>query len=209
MTNLAFAPLVFSLLLTGCAAASTPATSCPSLESVPTILRTLHDLDWANASAAEVQRVIKLPWERIEAEIPSESQYAIGACTGSTYLKFESGACSISLEFRKQRSPNGCLDSLYAVRADFSGSAHAVAAAQAMTVASLRATGMVCDEDQHYRWRSEDSSTLNDLTLATTNEAGEDRLSLSLTHRLVPPEVIDGLPFPKGFFPATSRSRVE
>lgn len=205
MISVAIAPLLISLFLTGDAAAVRPDVSCPSLAQVPTLLQKIHALDWTNASVVDLQGMVAVRWELIEAKIPSDSVYATGPCTGSTYLKFESAACSLSLEFRNRKFRSRCASSLHSVRAEFDGSRQDVAAAHAMALASLRATGPVCDDVEQYRWRSDDSRTLYDLSIATTSDAHHDRLSLWLTHRLVPKEMIDGLPFSKGYFPPASQ----
>lgn len=162
----------------------------------------LHRLEWSQVTVADAEKILGVALRAVDVEIPPDSQYKTDSCDGSVYATFESVASSATLEFRKHPSAAGskCDLRLHALRADAVGDARDVESALVEAISRLEANGRTCDTDPDYRWRSDDSLTLFDLSAATSAvDANRKRLSLKLRHIAISPDKVSDLPFRNGF----------
>lgn len=172
-------------------------------------LSELHKLNWARADVQVAEKQIRTPLTVTTAEIPTDSIYAGGPCDGSVYATNSYPDVSVRLEFRKSvTADRKCAVSLYSARMSVAAERSDAAALQVAIVAALQAAGKTCDsESSEYRWRSDDSRTLFSL-LVDIDTDQKDRLpvlSVWLRHIPVSPDMVDDLPFHKGFVvPSTS-----
>jgi len=161
----------------------------------------LHSLNWTRLSADDVARSFPT-FERIGSEMPEGSQYRMGPCSGSVYLHSHSSG-DTWLEFEMIKGGGGdCSTMLRAISAEIRTDRHTAEVLRLKTISELHATGPISLEMNEYQWRSTDSRTKNVLTVRVDHEARGGAIVLfKLRHITVAPEMVDGLPFEKGFYP--------
>jgi hypothetical protein len=201
-------PTMTSLLVLLLFVNGVPATedTLSARDALPLVVR-LHSLDWNQLSADEVAKEFP-QFERTDASIPESSQYRLGPCGGSVYLQSHSPSAT-RLEFEIIKSDSGrCGTKLRAISAEIRTTSNSAQIWRLRTTDKLRATGPVGPESSEYQWRSTDSHTKFILTLAIDHEAHGDAIfSFKLRHISASPDMIDGLPFEKGFFPPVCSRR--
>ncbi len=169
------------------------ATSPQSIQNRPTLLDVVravalfHQSDWRNIEPEMVEKALPAPWEQIDARFPDDSKYKTSNCDGSSYLKYDSERYAISFVFRRSGNTE-CHLFLSAIRISIADSLPNAASAHATLLSNLHAAGPVCDDDGHYRWRSDNSSVMYDLRVSMESEPGVAGLALWLTHTPVAPQ---------------------
>lgn len=170
-------------------------------EPVPLLVR-LHEMDWSQLSVEKAARVLP-GFERIDLKLPEESQYRVHPCDGSTYLQ-KAKPADQRLEFEVVHSGGGnCVSHLRAYSAEIELDYAAAEAMHVKVIADLHASGSIGPDAGEYQWRSDDSRTRFTLTTAIDRQdaTGKATLMFKLRHDPVSPDMVDGLPFRKGYFP--------
>ncbi len=181
------------------------ATDGGSVSRLVEIVIQLHGYSWDELSMEAVRQLVTLPLVQTSAPIPAESKYHLGPCDGTDYLVMIKPGCSLRLEF--DQVPAGgqvCRTRLRAVHLSVTGASRDINAARVQMIAGLQAAGEIGDEFGEYRWRSDDSRAMFVLTTAVsapTRKQARATLNVKLRHIFVIPEMLDALPFHKGYFP--------
>lgn len=163
----------------------------------------LHDLEWTNVSVDEAARLLH-GFERIDLSLTADSQYRRSSCDGATYLQSKTPA-NETLEFTiaKKVGSDGCATALRAFSAQVELDSASAEASRLRLITQLHASGATAAGMNEYQWRSDDSRIRYTLTTEIRRKPGKGTaiFMFKLRHEQVSPDMVDGLPFRKGYFP--------